>query len=151
MHEGCNNLRAMVHRYHLNGQKFHYQKKCCGNHLVTGDMIPARTKRGRSTYHWKTYGISFNSEDYDKLFELQEGKCYLCGHENTPNRRLAVDHHHKTLKIRGLLCQMCNGVVGWAERIDDLSKVQDYIDSDIVSRHGDVFESCHDYHVFHKS
>lgn len=67
-------------------------------------------------YVYRNYGISL--EDYKDLYVLQEGKCDICG--NTGHRRvthdhsmpLVIDHDHKTLKVRGLLCHTCNSALG---------------------------------------
>jgi len=76
------------------------------------------------------------------LLQLQGGKCLLCGAEESESkRRLSVDHNHMTGAIRGLLCSMCNAVVGWAERVTNLDEIKDYVDNDIVSQYGDIFES----------
>jgi hypothetical protein len=46
-------------------------------------------------------------EDYNRLLDIQEGRCAIC--RDRPVRRfLAVDHDHHTGKIRGLLCKRCN-------------------------------------------
>lgn len=46
-------------------------------------------------------------EDYDRLLAAQGGGCAICG--NPPKtRRLDVDHDHKTGRVRGLLCFVCN-------------------------------------------
>lgn len=53
----------------------------------------------------RDFGIT--PEQYDHMLELQGGRCAIC--ENRPGkRRLAVDHDHETLEIRGLLCTRCN-------------------------------------------
>lgn len=45
--------------------------------------------------------------EYAALLALQGGHCALC--PNTPKtRRLAVDHDHRTGRVRGLLCFRCN-------------------------------------------
>jgi len=61
----------------------------------------------------KEFGIT--PEDYDKMFEDQNGKCAICGTEKlgSPGKHLAVDHDHATGKIRGLLCSRCNRTIGW--------------------------------------
>jgi hypothetical protein len=44
---------------------------------------------------------------YTELLEAQGGCCALCG--NRPRTRaLNIDHDHRTMEIRGLLCGMCN-------------------------------------------
>lgn len=52
-------------------------------------------------------------EDYNKMFAEQEGKCKICGaHQTEFEKKLGVDHNHKTGKIRGLLCDNCNIGIG---------------------------------------
>lgn len=41
--------------------------------------------------------------EYDKLLKLQGGRCYICQRKSV-SKRLAVDHDHKTRRVRGLLC-----------------------------------------------
>ena len=55
----------------------------------------------------KMYGIT--EEDYEKMFEAQDGKCAVClKPESSFKRKLSVDHNHETGEIRGLLCTHCN-------------------------------------------
>ena len=61
---------------------------------------------------YKNYRIT--PEYYNNLFIEQEGKCAICGtHQDNLKRPLAVDHNHKTKKIRGLLCINCNAGIGY--------------------------------------
>ena len=53
----------------------------------------------------RKYGLV--QEDYDFMFYEQGGMCKLCGFK-AKFRNLSVDHDHKTLKVRGLLCSECN-------------------------------------------
>lgn len=55
------------------------------------------------------YGIT--PDDYDRMHEAQGGRCALCRNSEA-NRRLAVDHDHKTGKVRALLCARCNTALG---------------------------------------
>lgn len=52
-------------------------------------------------------------ESYDTLLRAQGGRCALC--EAVPKtRRLDIDHDHKTMRVRGLLCHRCNrGLPNW--------------------------------------
>ena len=55
----------------------------------------------------RSFGITV--EQYDELFEKQNGCCAVCEkHQDNFRTRLAVDHNHKTGEIRGLLCNNCN-------------------------------------------
>ena len=61
---------------------------------------------------YKQYNITL--ADYDRMFEEQDGNCKICGLMEI-NKRLAVDHDHKTGKVRGLLCTRCNVTLGRIE------------------------------------
>ena len=65
----------------------------------------------------KKFGITANQ--YDRMFEQQKGLCAICGesevylhHATQKIARLAVDHNHKTGKVRELLCGNCNKGIG---------------------------------------
>lgn len=60
----------------------------------------------------KTYDISW--EDYEKMFDAQNGCCAICKSKISSSRtsRLFVDHCHDSLKVRGLLCSSCNHGLG---------------------------------------
>jgi hypothetical protein len=59
------------------------------------------------------YGITV--EDYNCLYQAQNGCCKICGISQLKLRKkLFVDHCHKTKYIRGLLCQKCNFLIGLA-------------------------------------
>lgn len=42
------------------------------------------------------------------MLRYQGGKCFICQRATGKRRRLAVDHDHKTGRVRGLLCNPCN-------------------------------------------
>lgn len=52
----------------------------------------------------KKFNISIDY--YNLLLKKQNNVCAICGGTDTKN--LAVDHDHKTGKVRGLLCHRCN-------------------------------------------
>lgn len=59
------------------------------------------------------YGIGL--EEYEKLLAQQNYSCKICGTKKPGRKdvkRFAVDHCHKTNKIRGLLCMACNTAIG---------------------------------------
>ena len=70
---------------------------------------------------------SMTLEQYDHMFEKQNGLCLICNKPQT-GKRLAVDHNHKTGAVRGLLCQNCNMALGNVkENITILSKLIIYL------------------------
>ena len=59
------------------------------------------------------YGIAV--EFYNSLYQIQNGCCKICKiSQSNLKKKLFVDHCHKTNKIRGLLCQKCNFLIGLA-------------------------------------
>lgn len=60
----------------------------------------------------KKYGITL--EEYDNILQQQDGKCAVCGQNNSHSKGylFAVDHDHKTGTVRGLLCHNCNMAIG---------------------------------------
>lgn len=58
-----------------------------------------------------TYGLSL--EDYNSLYELQDGNCAVCKNSlKKGTNDCSVDHDHETEEIRGLLCNTCNRALG---------------------------------------
>jgi hypothetical protein len=59
-----------------------------------------------------------NRKHYDALLKLQLGGCAICGRP-PKKRKLDMDHDHRTMEVRGLLCVRCNRAipswmdVGW--------------------------------------
>lgn len=73
-----------------------------------------------NAWHLKRkFGITL--DQYKSLNKAQEGRCAICGGLNVAGRRLAVDHCHRSGKIRGLLCYKCN--VGLGSFDDDLERL----------------------------
>jgi hypothetical protein len=78
----------------------------------------------------KSYGLT--EVDYTDMLTKQNGVCAICGNPETAKsnagyvKNLAVDHCHKTGKVRGLLCQDCN--IGIGKLKDDINLVQSALD-----------------------
>lgn len=79
----------------------------------------------------KKFNLSI--EDYDRMLEAQGGVCAICKQPETHKRNdkvkaLAVDHDHRTGKIRGLLCADCNTGIGkLKDSIDVLTSAVQYL------------------------
>jgi len=85
---------------------------------VTDGMTTAK----RQLY--KRYGITI--EDYARMMEQQQGKCYICKEQKAYD--LYVDHNHTTNKVRKLLCNSCNSALGSADdSVIRLMKMIDYL------------------------
>jgi predicted nucleic acid-binding Zn ribbon protein len=92
-----------------NGAKF-CSVQCRKNHSA-----PTR-KEKEYRYNLTKYNLTL--EDYDELFEKQDGKCAICQSPETmvlhgKVKRLAIDHCHMTGFVRGILCSACNTGLGY--------------------------------------
>lgn len=72
----------------------------------------ANPKRWRPRVLMQKYGITV--EDFRDMLVGQAGRCLVC--LRVPPDDLVVDHDHATGKVRGLLCQKCNRMLG---HVDD--------------------------------
>jgi hypothetical protein len=100
---------------------------------VTVAITPEQHKlKAREDKLNTSYGISLR--EYDELWEKQKGVCAICERPETTKQhgrmaRLAVDHDHKTGKVRGLLCRKCNNMLGCSgDRVDILLKGAAYLE-----------------------
>jgi hypothetical protein len=80
--------------------------------------------------YWLKFNYGITRDEYDKIFLSQNGKCAICESSFCPTgKRFAVDHDHKTGKIRGLLCQPCNTSLGQMKDSPELlRKAADYLE-----------------------
>lgn len=66
----------------------------------------------RDRYLRRTYGISL--EEFEAMESEQGGVCAICGEPERNRKYLSVDHDHTTGCVRGLLCHLCNALLGQA-------------------------------------
>lgn len=85
-------------------------KTCCAEVQREYRIDPKRERK----YNLKKK-FNMTSEDFDQMLKEQNGMCKICG-TKTPRGKgtFHVDHSHKTGKIRGLLCNNCNAVLGFS-------------------------------------
>src|SRR5438552_1390720 len=93
-------------RLHLRGER-PSQERTYASRKRFG--IPSTKKGGPSGYA----GIL----EYERRLKEQGGGCAICSRPPKRNKRLCVDHNHRTGLVRGLLCSVCNGrLLGRLER-----------------------------------
>jgi hypothetical protein len=96
-------------------------------------------KQDKTCWSWnyklnKIFGIT--KDDYNTLLESQNGTCAICQQPETAVNqwgtiKLAVDHCHKTGKVRGLLCRNCNTSIGkLKESTEILQRAINYLNRD---------------------
>ena len=104
-------------------------------HTIALNKLWHKNHPERVNIHFMKAGLkrfyNITIEEYDEMFNKQEGKCLICGHhQNEFKRRFDVDHNHTTGKIRGLLCGGCNLVIGNAkEDVNVLKNAIEYLNN----------------------
>ena len=82
----------------------------CERKRSTLNYYKSKSNHIKLTNNWKANNINITADEYRTKFEQQSGRCAICKrHQTEISRDFAVDHDHKTGKIRGLLCGRCNG------------------------------------------
>ncbi len=86
---------------------------------------PERVKEQYRRQSLRRFGLT--PDDYDQMLAEQGGVCAICCRpERSTNpqsgepKRLAVDHCHKTGRVRGLLCAPCNKAIGAFDESEEL-------------------------------
>ncbi len=89
-----------------------------------------KKEKARDRYLHKTYNIGL--VDYNRLLRDQGFKCYICQRPKSAfKRNLAVDHCHRTLVVRGLLCPFCNrGLRYYQDNPEWLRRAADHCERD---------------------
>jgi Recombination endonuclease VII len=91
-------------------------------------LLPQKENRNKNPY--SKYGITI--ADYENMMSAQNTRCKICGVRfgdyPATLTKPCVDHNHKTKKVRGILCTLCNTGVGmFRDSADRLAKAAIYI------------------------
>lgn len=77
---------------------------------TSGDNLHSRCKECHSH---SVHGRNHNGIKREEMLLVQEGKCAICEKDiSFTENTAAVDHDHKTRKIREILCHQCNHAIG---------------------------------------
>ena len=80
-----------------------------------------KSDKGRLTYlksHLKRrYNLTV--DEYNSIMERQNYRCDMCG-ELLEGSKISLDHNHTTNKVRGIVHQSCNWIIGVLETKSDL-------------------------------
>ena len=125
----CNELKPIEDFWKHSGRKDGRVERCkpCSRKLDKGRWHKRKDHQKNYVLE-KTYGITLN--EYQNLRTFQENKCAICGCEvmDVTGRELAVDHCHKSGKVRGLLCSNCNlGLGSFKDDPELLTKAIEYL------------------------
>jgi hypothetical protein len=62
--------------------------------------------------NWLENKYGLTEEQYQELWNRQNGLCAICRKPEETTERLHLDHDHETKRVRGLLCGKCNRGLG---------------------------------------
>jgi hypothetical protein len=120
----ANKERLRASRSEYQKQWYQRNKEAAKERAATQRRLnPAKAKENA----WRCQQIDCTFDLFQKLYAEQQGLCAICGNPETAKdprtgvvKSLAVDHCHKTGRVRGLLCHRCNKALGF---FDDSIKV----------------------------
>lgn len=96
-HKGRRALRATCHPERLHVAKGLCQR--CYNELPEN--------KARDIHRRRVHKYKLTEEQYTSILSRQGWRCAIC--RSVPD---SVDHDHKTNKVRGVLCRLCNTGIG---------------------------------------
>lgn len=111
----CGNIKFLKDFPFIDKEKGYRHSNCrkCQNKIrtISRNAQPEKEFLRKRKYDLKKK-YDLTPEDYSQMFENQQGKCQIC---NLSFNKLSVDHNHLTSKVRGLLCNKCNVILGLAK------------------------------------
>ena len=117
-------------RKRLNAKKREYSKtaKYMERRRVWARKYRRTESGSRAEMRGRLKGYGITLADYGRMLCEQGGVCAICKtlRVSKAHPRLNVDHNHKTGKVRGLLCWMCNRGIGLLG--DDLKRLESAVE-----------------------
>ena len=126
----CKNKNSLI-QHEIRCKENPERIECFGN---KGNM-PKRIKRWY-TSKVKLYNgtiLDITNEELEN-YKIEHQTCEICGRtieecvkweSKFAPKNFCIDHDHKTLKFRGLLCSVCNRQLGWYEKNKD--QIEQYL------------------------
>ena len=113
MCEACRNLTRKGNNSKYTKRKL--AKLCvkCGNPLNGKSIIYCECCRLLSIKQHLLSRYKLSEEEYDNKINSQNGLCLIC--KDPPKNFLCIDHDHITGKVRGLICENCNKMLGFSK------------------------------------
>lgn len=91
------------------------------------ERVQASSRQCNLKRRLKKLGLTLS--EYTDMLIKQKGRCAICGISDTKYKQgFDIDHNHKTGKVRGLLCNQCNFLVGLSrESFLIINKLKQYL------------------------
>jgi len=108
--------------------KYKFQSPC-----MNCENYNQRTDPKRYKYKFNKYNIS--EKEYLSMLQKQDNKCAICSksfNNDFKANKPTIDHSHEFNKIRGILCNNCNAILGFAsDDIEILNRAIQYLEKSI--------------------
>lgn len=132
----CGVFKAWDH-FHRRHDSSTGHQSACKSCIKKKSQREKKQGRIRNAELQRKYGLSLG--EYRKMLVAQNGQCAICGATETAVRgngtelSLSVDHNHDTGEVRGLLCQRCNALLGFAgDDPDVLRRAIGYLSGELM-------------------
>lgn len=114
-------------RVKRDGYYHSYCRDCCAVFQAKWRKAnPGKISKINRKQTLKKYG-GMTETEYETLLKSQNGGCAICN-KKPENKHLAVDHCHKTGKVRGILCAQCNNAIGvLGDNLEGIMKAASYL------------------------
>lgn len=122
----CKELKPLT-EYHRGGPGgYHGECKVCRCKRETERWHARSPEEKRAIgQRLKLQGHGLEDWSYEALVEIADGCCMAC---ERPTGVLVIDHDHTSGQVRGLLCRLCNGILGLvADNEQRLVQLADYL------------------------
>ena len=133
-HDSKDGRRGECRDCHNEKKRIRYSKNPEKYNAVNRAHYAKHPEKSRNRHLKNTYGISL--KQYNNMLIKQDHKCLICKKHVSENLykgnqvNFAVDHCHKSNKVRGLLCQLCNvGLGSFKDSKELLLAAIEYIDN----------------------
>ena len=100
-------------------------KFCCNECYKEFRKKNSKDKKEANKLYQKKHKYNLDADAYYELFNKQNNRCAICNLEFSEKNKGFVDHDHITNKVRGLLCNKCNSLLGMAK--DNINILQSAI------------------------
>ena len=115
--------REEIRAYQSEYQKTHVKERVAANRKWRQANLELSSKMHRANWLKRRYGIS--ADEWELIFSAQGNRCAICKSETPGKQNWHVDHCHDTGRVRGILCHMCNILLGSA--VDDCDNLRSAI------------------------